>query len=228
MKMKVVLSFMVGALVICFVSCGPDKIDLRGGKTPKESDLKPNPGPTLDNAIVRARFFVPLQTSDETVSFLAGRSVRVVQPITGTVAPAVRFEVNADNFVTPPDPIDLESYGTLDVDRLRDNNLRVCGQNGDQKCQPEYIRIYTEGTPGPGLWNTAGQYGIPILSDASEVGLDPANAYVVGTFQIGARRVVRLRNFADPGPLLIPVSVDFSDAGAGEYASTLVIEYCLE
>jgi hypothetical protein len=147
--------------------------------------------------------------------------------IRATVKASTRFTISTANFGTPASPIDGElSYGSLDVSALRDNNLRVCGSNGSQRCTAAKIRIYTEGTPGPGLWNAADGYGLPIRSAGHDVGLNAAGAHDVATIAVGPNAaVLQLADFTAAPPLAIPVAVDFSSAGVGSYRSTLVLEY---
>lgn len=149
------------------------------------------------------------------------------QPMTATVAANVRYTVDATNFVTPT-PVDLASYGTLDVTDLRDNDLRVCGAGGTSRCTTGYIRIYTSGSPGAGLWNAAGGYGVPIKTGTTTVGLGTGGAAVVKTAAIGSANVLRLRDFTTASSLQVPVAADFTDAGAGSYSTTLVLEYGLQ
>src|SRR5690606_34852835 len=114
--------------------------------------------------------------------------------ISGTVAPAVAFEVSEDNFENPANPTDEEvAYGSLDITTLRDNSLSVCGNGGNQKCTKGVIRIYTTGTAGEGLWNAAEGYGLPIKTGSSTIGLSAAGAAIVQELSIASnQRVLHL------------------------------------
>ncbi|MBI3534292.1 MAG: hypothetical protein HY072_02220, partial [Deltaproteobacteria bacterium] len=156
------------------------------------------------------------------------------QGIGANVGELKRFVVDNKNFYTPPPGEGITSYGTLDVTDLKHNKLRICGVSGSDKCIKAGLRIYTTGTPGPGLWNAVEGYGLPILSSGNAIGLDSAGALTLYEYAIGPLHVVRLCHFTqtacpqdlgDPQePFKIPVAVNFSDAAQGSYASKLVIE----
>mgnify|MGYP001597544781 FL=1 len=98
--------------------------------------------------IVRGRILLrvgdvenPLEAGQ--ASFLMGNASGNTT-IQAAVAAAVRFNLDTANFTEPTDPEEGEiSYGTLDIDRLRDNDLRVCGPNNDEKCTVGVIPTYT-------------------------------------------------------------------------------------
>jgi hypothetical protein len=149
------------------------------------------------------------------------------QGISATVAAAVTFTVDVSNFQNAVPTSGVTSFGSLDVTALRDNALRVCG-NGNQKCTSGTIRVYTSGTAGDGLWSDVEGYGLPIKTGASVIGLGAANAVTASTTTFGANvRVLKLADFTSSPALVIPVSVDFTDAAAASYSSTLVVEYVL-
>ena len=150
------------------------------------------------------------------------------QAISATVAANVQFTLSNQNFSTPV-PVDVASYGTLDITKLRDNSLAVCGPAGTARCTTAILRIYTTGKPGAGLWNSVDGYGVPILTTGHVVGLDVAGAYVLASTPVAAAtRVVDLTQFTTTATYSIPVAVDFTNAGAGSYASTLVVQYLLQ
>lgn len=181
--------------------------------------------------VVRGRWEIPIQQANnsqrlnvDTKDLLQGASRS--KPITGTVAAQVTFTLIDTNFVTPP-ASGIASYGRLDISELRDNSLRVCGSNGTTRCTKAGLRVYSTGTPQKGLWNSVDTYGAPILTGAQEVGLDAAGSAVLQTISLGAQGVVKLTDFSATGSVQIPISVNFSDAPAGSYSSTLVVEYYL-
>lgn len=178
---------------------------------------------SLDPYTVRATWRMSLG-SPTPVTLLLGSGQSDI-PIEATVAANVRFDVDTSGFLEPSDPEEVESYGVLDISDLRDNDLSACGANQDERCTVAGIRVYTTGTPGAGLWNAEEGYGIPILTDGNEIGLAGGGEQVVASFSIDRRRVVRLADFNRGQGVSIPIDVDFTDAGAGTFATTLVVEY---
>jgi hypothetical protein len=123
-------------------------------------------------------------------------------------------------------------FGYLAISGLSDNNLRVCGAAGNERCGTAQIRMYTTGVAGAGIWNDADAWGAPITAalEGTEatgtVGLDVAGAVVLQSVAIPATtRVLRLSDIT-PAPRY-NVKADFTDAGAGTYTTTLVLEYVL-
>ena len=127
-------------------------------------------------------------------------------------------------------PFSMNDFGFLQLSALTDNDLKVCGSNGNTKCTVAGIRMYTTGTVGAGLWNEDGGYGAPITagqsaSALSVVGLDAAGASTMQSFTIANNRnTVKLSDFTNPKYYF---KVDFTDAGAGSYTTTVVVEYFL-
>ncbi len=123
-------------------------------------------------------------------------------------------------------------FGSLSISNLVDNNLKVCGTNGNQKCTHAFVRVYTTGTAGQGLWNSADGYGLPITvsmtagQSLGTVGLNAGNAVTAQSVAISANKnVFRQSDFgATPS---YQFNIDFSNAGAGDYATTLIVEYGL-
>jgi hypothetical protein len=77
------------------------------------------------------------------------------------------------------------------------------------------------------LSNAVDGYGLPISSGANNIGLDAAGAYIAATAAIGNKRVLKLTDFGG-STVPVPVSADFSDAAAGSYATTIVVEYVVQ
>jgi len=201
--------------------------------------------PADDTSVVRGTWMLELTTDTRPASM--GASFRMLsedgitlapdnvsrgttqQPINGIVPENVSFTVSSTGFLAPTITNGVVSYGTLNVTALRDNSLRICGTGRNQRCTTGIVRIYSTGTTGPGLWSEVEGYGLPITSGTSTVGLGAANAAVAGTHTIAAsRRVLTLSQFTTTGSLAIPISVDFTDAAAGTYSTTLVVEYALQ
>ena len=152
-------------------------------------------------------------------------------PITVVNAPNAQMTIDSSSLVAPTITNDLLEFGSLTVTRLRDNDLKVCGANGKQKCGTAVIRIYTTGSAGAGLYNSADSYGAPITaglgSARAPVGLGPTQSAIVHTYTIPSNRNSIRETLFVPQPMTYNVSVDFTDAGAGTYSTTLVVEYGL-
>jgi hypothetical protein len=190
--------------------------------------------------IIRGRWEVNLSTDDDSESVetlalvedaneLETNRSSDSQPISGTLPVAVSFKVSNSEFAPPTIINGLTSWGSLKVTELSDNSMRSCGENRRSRCTAAFIRIYTAGTAGPGLWSDDEGYGLPILTGSSTVGLGASNAAIVGrrTIEPSLRRL-SLSHFTSERSLMIPINVDFSDAGAGTYRSTLTVEYVIQ
>jgi len=87
------------------------------------------------------------------------------------------------------------------------------------------------GADGAGLYNSADGYGAPISSGLQNsasysIGLGPSGAATLQSFVIPANKnVLRLSDFS-PTPVY-QLAADFTNAGAGTYETTVVIEYLL-
>lgn len=153
-------------------------------------------------------------------------------PVSITVSSSSKFEVDASEFFLP-EPIEAEllSLGTLFVSEFFDNSLRICGVSGREKCRGLQIRMYTDESSGTGLYNENDGYGVPVFASLEggssyELGLGRSAAQVLQSVQIPANKnVLRLSDFA-ANPRY-QVAVDFSNAGAGDYSTEIVIESLL-
>ena len=222
----------LAVLATCFcvglTGCGHKKKDNKSSPTPNSRGHADDGAAEGDASVglrdvVKGRWALMVRAGGE-AEFTAVKA----QPINVAIAAKTQFDISNSNFKTP-DPTGLASFGTLDITALLDNNLTVCGASGTSRCTKAIIRIYTSGTPGPGLWNAVSGYGLPISSGATAIGLDVAGAHVVSSAAISANtRVLNLKSFNINGNLQIPIAVDFSDAEAGSYSSTLNIEYVLQ
>jgi hypothetical protein len=187
-----------------------------------------NHKPSRDNYIVQGKWKINISTIENTNQFLIAEDDF---PVTSTVAPSVQFTVDDSGFSVPSEIVEGDiDFGQFSLNQLRDNKMRVCGAGGSDRCTEAAIRVYTQGAPGSGFWHSVDEYGAPIKASSIEVGLDAADAAIVATYAIPTRkRVVKLKDFtgANNTPLLIPISVNFDDAGAGDYSSTIVVEYVL-
>lgn len=158
-------------------------------------------------------------------------AARVESPVTITNPSAVTFVLSDKAITSPSISNTLLDFGKLGIGELFDNSLNVCGSTGKKKCTKAYIQMYTIGKPGAGLWNVDGGYGMPIYANQTSsprlvVGLGAANAAVLQTVAIPANKnVLRLSDF--PVVPAYELRTDFTQAGAGVYTTTVVVEYGL-
>ena len=140
----------------------------------------------------------------------------------------VQFQIDSSNFNIPSSFVnDSVSFGYLSLTNIKDNDLKQCGLTGHDKCTQAIIRAYTLNTPGSGLWNFADNYGIPLLVNGFTTVLGSDSNVILTTLSIPANEnVLHFSNFA--GLTTYNVSGDFSNAGMGQYSTTLVIEYDLQ
>lgn len=141
---------------------------------------------------------------------------------------SVQFDISDQDFIPPTDPVEgIISFGKFVITKLRDNNLKVCGPEKNQKCQKALLRMYTSGTGGPGYWNDEEQYGLPILSGPVNIPFGDTQPAIMGETDLNGIRVLRLRHFNDSSKEF-PVSIDFSEAVLGSYKTEINIEYVLQ
>lgn len=182
---------------------------------------------TPDDLVVRSRAEFTVTAGSGARSFRA--NVSQTQPVTVTNAAATSMTLDNSGFVPPTISNAMMDFGNLAISALSDNDLKVCGAGGNQKCGTALIRIFTTGTAGAGLFNSADNYGVPLtaaLTTPLTIGLNAAAAAVMQTISIPAnKRVVRLSDFS-PTPSY-NVKADFTDAGTGSFSTTIVVEYAL-
>jgi hypothetical protein len=203
------------------------------GALPQPPDAQQPPAPgegiNADTVVVKSLYMMHVKSSS--AGILETMSNPTDVPVTVINAPDANMEVDRTKFVLPPIKSEPLTFGQLIVSSLRDNNLKVSGTNGKTKCTKAYIRIYTKGTAGAGMWNAADGYGAPItaalgMNAAQSVGLNQAGAAVVLQANVAANKnVFRLSDFGVAADFRI--DSDFSNAGAGTYSTTLVVEYGL-
>jgi hypothetical protein len=203
-----------------------------GGKQPHGGGFSPVPGkpdaPFVDPWTMRGRWELTIANNDGVPTVHGIKTSEFTQPISGTVAAAVKFTVSNANFTPPPTFEGVVSYGSLDIKALSDNALRACGPTNTTRCTTAALRVYTRGG-GAGLWNAADAYGAPIMTGGNVIGLDAAGAYTIKTVAIGSKVRVKLSDFSPGGAAIpVPINVDFTDAPAGDYSSTIVVEYILQ
>lgn len=189
---------------------------------------------------VAAQVTVPLDVAHEGEG-MAVDTIRVgssgvlrsaTTPIAINVGAISQLEIDDRDFYLPEAvSADLLSLGQLSISNYFENNLRVCGTNGREKCSRLQIRMYTVAGEGEGLYNSEHGYGLPIraglaLESAVTVGSGPEGSCLVQELTIpSSKNVLRLSDFGS-----VPayqVAIDFSNAGIGSYAANLVIEALL-
>ena len=189
---------------------------------------------------VAAQVTVPLEVAHEGEGMVVD-TIRVgssgvlrsaTTPIAINVGANSQFEIDDRDFYLPEAvSADLLSLGQLSISNYFENNLRVCGTSGREKCSRLQIRMYTAAGEGEGLYNEEHGYGLPIraglaLESASTVGSGPGAFSLIQEVTIPAsKNVLRMSDFGS-----VPayqVAIDFSNAGVGSYEANLVIEALL-
>ncbi|MGE3682875.1 MAG: hypothetical protein AB7G93_14215 [Bdellovibrionales bacterium] len=179
--------------------------------------------------VVKGRAVLQVSTDKRGDRVISSESGKI--PISIVNGPDVHFSVDTSTFQIPEIANAVLDFGSLGIADLFDNDLKVCGANGKKKCSLAFIRVYTTGTPGPGLYNLDENYGLPITSRLDggieqTVGLDQNGAAVMQTVPITNKmHVLRLADFS-PTPVYF-IKSDFTQAGSGDFSTTLVIEYGL-
>lgn len=202
------------------------------GAAPDLTSLNPErSSPDADGVVVKGRATFNVIVGEESAR-MALASATATQPITVTVNASTTMTASNAGFAAPATITnEVLSFGSLQITSLKDNNIKVCGTNGNQRCGKALIRMYTTGQTGAGLWNATDGYGAPILAGIEgatpgTVGLGTAGATVLQSYTVASgKNVIQLSDF---GPAQsYGVKVDFSNAGAGTYQTTLVLEYAL-
>ncbi len=179
-----------------------------------------------DGSMIKSRAAINLVMGGSFFAF-AGSNVQIPVSVVNVASTTVTFDNS--KFVIPPITSDLLSFGSISLSGLSDNNLATCGSLGKTVCTSAVIRLYTVGTSGAGMWNATDGYGAPINAGLAApylpVGLTVANALTVQSIKIPAsKHALKYTDFPSP---TYTIQGDLSNAGAGSYATTLVIEYAL-
>lgn len=212
--------------LVAFAGCGPAGTSAISASHQDGSQQAP-PNESLDG-LVKGRALLTLDLAAGAFSPLATSGTIPVQIVNDA---STTFTLDVSRFAIPRAANAVLDFGSVAVGGLFDNDLRRCGTNGNAKCTKAFLRMFTTGVAGAGLYNAAGGYGMPITAGlsgatAQTVGLEVANSVVLQTITIAANKnVLRLLDFA-PVPAFL-IKSDFSDAGAGSYSTTLVLEYGL-
>ena len=190
--------------------------------------VNPLDGVRPDEYVVRAR--AEMQVTTDGAGRVMRSNVQQNQPVTVTLAAASSMTLDNSAFVVPTITNASMDFGRLKISALTDNNLKVCGAGGTTACGTALIRLFTTGVAGAGIFNAADNFGAPLTGALTttplNIGLLVANAAVTQTITIPAtKKVVRLSDFT-PTPSY-NIKADFTNAGAGTYTTTIVVEYAL-
>lgn len=184
--------------------------------------------------VVRSRsvFNVSTDGSASEPSEVSPLSVSTDVPVTAVNAPKTSMTISTSSFKVPTVTNSVLSFGSVKISALVDNDLNVCGVDGHSACTKAVIRIYTTGAAGAGMWNVAGGYGMPLTAKLGSgtavlIGLGAANGAVMQSVTIASTKHSVLLADLIPSPTY-SISSDFTNAGAGTYSTTMVVEYGLE
>lgn len=145
-------------------------------------------------------------------------NITYTEPTKGT------FTLDTSGLATTITDLDTISLGTVALDTVNINRLKICGVGEDEKCTSALIRIYTTGAHA-GFINTTEGYGVPFTADTVSVGLDAAGAIALDSYTIPASdRKLRNNDFTDTS---WDLSIDMGNAEAGDYEIDIVIEFLL-
>jgi hypothetical protein len=227
--MKTVITII---LLLSLVSCG------KGGAGSTSEPLDPVAAPRNDGYTPVAQAMMTISSNNGDVASVM-RQFSLMQSayaattnVSYVVAENVTFTVNTSG-ISPILTGDVLDIGTLAITALDSNKLKICGSDGKQKCGQAIIRIYTQALvawPGvDGFVNTSDGYGVPVTAGKTTanlpVGLTAANSANVQTYAIPNNdNRLTLSDFPTP---TYKLASDFSNAGAGSYSMTVVIELAL-
>ncbi len=148
-------------------------------------------------------------------------------------ATVVGFTLNTTGLVSAGFNGDTLNFGNFVISGLDDNKLKVCpasgeANNGNVKCNHAKIRIYSATGDVNGVFqNTTDGYYIPLSVGGLPVGVGVANAAYTQDYTIASNKN-RLRVGDLTGQVTnFPMTMDFSNGGAGSYSATLIVEYVL-
>lgn len=200
--------------------------------------LQPEPGnnEVYGNEVIKARASIAVVPGDHDQSVASVADVFQAMNVSDKIpidiinAPNTTIKFDTSKFKIPAISNALLSFGTIALSALTDNVLNVCGNNKKAQCTKAFIRFYTAGVKGAGVWNAEGGYGMPVFAavgnKSTVVGLNSENAAYMAQLTIpSTTHVLTLADFASATQYAL--SSDFKTAGAGSYSTTLIIEYGL-
>ena len=179
-----------------------------------------------DGVVVQSRAVFVVDTDPGATQSLTGTI-----PVTFSNSASSTMTLDVSKFKIPTITSDSLDFGLFALSALKDNNLSVCGTTGKLKCTTAMVRVYTTGTAGAGFYNAVGGYGAPMTAGLPStplltVGLNVAGAAILQTMTIPAsKNVLQLSDFTPVASYSL--KGDFTNAGAGSYSTTIVVEYAL-
>lgn len=220
-------------LAALFVGCGQSSQS--GSSGGSDSSTSGNTSGIDPSAIiVKSKALIEITTNSSpsirqsSLSYFSISALDFSQTIVVTNGASSILTVDNSLFRIPTISNAFLDFGYLQISSLFDNNLNVCGSNSNQHCGTGIIRMYTTGTAGSGIYNSIDNFGAPIVAGQtilSSIGLNSSNAAIMQSISIpSAKHVVTLSDFANPK---YGIKADFTNAGAGSYSTTLVLEYGL-
>jgi len=227
LKMKPV--YMIFATIFLVSACGGSVTEAPSPNTP----LEPVGSPTSDGSVVHGRAIITVTNQQPTAMNKLFQKIFIAQAyaqsnsstVTYTDADTTVFTVNTTSLGATGFTGTTLNLGKIALAAISDNNLEVCGTNGTTQCTTAVVRVYTTGSIA-GFVNTAGSYGAPVYSGTTTpVGLTVANAVVLKSVNLPATKHAVIPT--DFPAANYTITSDFSNAGAGSYSMTFVIEYAL-
>jgi hypothetical protein len=189
----------------------------------------------LESPVLKGRWVVEINggSKDDFAAFHIssdGESLtsNYTKKVTSIITSSVTFTIDDTSFIVPQNPNqEITSFGLFKITKLSDNDLKVCGTTQKEICKIGMIRIYTSGTPNSGYWHMNDAYGVPIYTNGQIIGLNVGAAVVLSQVPITSQKVLHLSDFTQDSNLTIPISIDLTNAGTGQYQTFFVIEYLL-
>lgn len=189
--MKIMMVLMMALVSMSMVACGK-KFELGSGFDPK----LPKVGiPNEDGEVVHGRAVYTITNEELSAlhKFMNKLLVPSAYAATGTTtvsynnAGVTNFAINVTSFTPGSITNNTLSLGSFSISALSDNTLKVCGVNGNQKCNKAIMRVYTTGTVA-GFVHTEDNYGLPVytgtLNPNTALGLNATGSVQVQTYTI--------------------------------------------
>jgi hypothetical protein len=215
--------FVLPAIVICLASCGNQAAEYL---TSELEFADPN-----SETVVRARGLIEL-SSGPPQALLSNFGHPFIQLLSNDLDVEVSalsiLTLDKSEFLTPTISNAVIDFGYLKLSTLLDTSLSVCGSNGKKKCNKAFIRTYTIGTPKAGIYNSKDDFGAPLTAgqtSLSSVGLNSTGSLTLQSITIPSNKSI-ITN-ADFPNSKYRYKADFTEAGAGTYSTTIVVEYVL-
>jgi len=214
------LRTLIMILIFIILGCGNETHNRRSGV----SKRAPTPQDTIDYKVV----------SNITIDVKALSSLSLTSNITYTSSITSTMSIINSDLITPSEDTDgnILNLGSLSIDIIKVNHLKICGAGGNEKCTSAIIRVYTNDLGGAntgldGFVNITDNYAeapVNIMSSSGSavVGHTLTNATLLTTYTIPAKDNKLTQD--DFTMTSFPLTVDFSNAGAGDYQMSIELE----